>query len=568
MENQRNMILAIVLSALVLIGWTTFASHFFPPANPPATKIVAGKEQAIPNPAAGPTADSPAAIRNRQVVLRETPRVVIQTPLLQGSINLKGARVDDLVLTGYRETIKKDSPPIRLLSPGGAPDAYFAGFGWSGDGVALPGPDTVWSTDAKTLTPAAPVTLSWTNPTGQTFAIRIAVDQKYMFTIDQTVANKGTAPVAVRPYALISRVGISPDPSTWTMHTGPVGAFGSAANYSINFKDLDSAGANGEHFDDVNWLGFGDKYWLTALAPAGAVPTDAAFRAGSGQRYQAELAAKADILQPGKVLTVSQHLFAGAKEVSVLDAYEKNLGISQFDKAIDWGWFYWFERPIFWVLDHLFWLVGNFGFAIMLLTLIVRGLMFPIAHKQFKSMAAMRVVQPKMKALQEKHKDDKATLQQEMLKLYQTEKINPLSGCLPMFLQVPVFYALYKVLLLSIEMRHQPFILWIKDLSAPDPLTPVNLFGLLPFEPPHMLHLGILPILLGITMWLQFKLNPQPMDEAQKQVFSIMPWVLMFVMAPFAAGLQLYWVVSNTLTILQQKWLYSRNPQMKQATAK
>ena len=562
------MILAIALSAIVLIGWTFVAGHFFPTANPPATKIEAGKEKVVPNPAASPAADAPSAIRDRAIVLRESPRVVINTPQLAGSINLKGARIDDLTLTAYRETIAKNSPPIRLLSPGGAPDAYFAGFGWAGDGVALPGPETLWTADAKELTPTSPVTLSWTNPSGQTFSIRVSIDQKYMFTIDQTVANKGAAPVALRPYALVSRVGISKDPSTWTMHTGPIGVFDGAANYKVNFKDLDGAGADGMRFAAPSWLGFSDKYWLTALAPAGGAHEDAAFRAGSGQRYQAELAGEQAILPPGKALTISQHLFAGAKEVSVLDGYEKSLNITQFDKGIDWGWFYWFERPIFWVLDHLFRLVGNFGVAIILLTLIVRGLMFPIAQKQFKSMAAMRVVQPKMKALQERHKDDKATLQQEMMKLYQAEKINPLAGCLPMFLQVPVFYALYKVLLLSIEMRHQPFVLWIRDLSAPDPLTPINLFGLLPFEPPHMLHLGILPILLGITMWLQFRLNPQPMDEAQKQVFSIMPWVLMFVMAPFAAGLQLYWVVSNTLTILQQKWLYSRHPHMKEAIAK
>ena len=568
MENQRNMILAIALSAIVLIGWTFVASHFFPTANPPATKIEAGKEKILPNPAASPAADAPAAIRDRAIVLRESPRVVIRTPLLAGSINLKGARVDDLTLTAYRETIAKNSPPIRLLSPGGSPDAYFAGFGWAGDGVALPGPDTLWTADAKELTPTSPVTLSWTNPSGQTFSIRIAIDEKYMFTIDQTVANKGATPIAIRPYALVSRVGISKDPSTWTMHTGPIGVFDGAANYKVNFKDLDGAGANGMRFAAPSWLGFSDKYWLTALAPAAGAHQDAAFRAGSGQRYQAELAGEQTILPPGKALTANQHLFAGAKEVSVLDGYERNLGITQFDKAIDWGWFYWFERPIFWVLDHLFRLVGNFGVAIILLTLIVRGLMFPIAQKQFQSMAAMRIVQPKMKALQERYKDDKTTLQQEMMKLYQAEKINPLAGCLPMFLQIPVFYALYKVLLLSIEMRHQPFVLWIRDLSAPDPLTPVNLFGLLPFEPPHMLHLGILPILLGITMWLQFRLNPQPMDEAQKQVFSIMPWVLMFVMAPFAAGLQLYWVISNTLTILQQKWLYSRHPHMKEAVAK
>ncbi len=252
------------------------------------------------------------------MVLAETPRIAIKTPLLAGSINLKGARIDDLVLTGYSETIKKDSPPIRLLSPGGSPDAYFAGFGWSGDGVALPGPDTVWMANAQDLTPGSPVTLSWTNPTGQTFAIRIAVDQKYMFTIDQTVTNKGAAPVAVRPYSLISRVGVSKDPSTWTMHTGPSGAFGGAADYSVDFKDLDEAGADGTHFNAVNWLGFGDKYWLTALAPATKAPTDAAFRAGSGKRYQAELAAQTRIVPPGKALSVSDYFFAGAKEVYVL----------------------------------------------------------------------------------------------------------------------------------------------------------------------------------------------------------------------------------------------------------
>ncbi len=558
------MILAIVLSALILIGWTFASERFFPAAKAPVTQAAAGQSQALPAPGA-----APAVIRDRRVVIASSPRVAIETPLLAGSINLKGARIDDLVLTAHRETVKKSSPPVRLLSPGGTPDAYFASFGWSGDGVALPGPDTVWTADGTNLSPTTPVTLMWTNPAGQTFSIKIAIDDKYMFSVEQRVANRGTAPVAVRPYALVSRTGISKDPSTWTMHTGPVGVFQGAANYSVNFKDLDEAGADGQRFATTGgWIGFGDKYWLTAMIPAQDSTVDAAFRAGDGQRYQAEVAHQPTILAPGKTLVTDEHFFAGAKDVKFLDAYEKSLGIMQFDKAIDWGWFYWFERPIFWVLDHLFRIVGNFGVAIILLTLIVRGLMFPIAQRQFKSMAAMRVVQPKMKALQEKHKEDKPKLQQEMLALYQAEKINPLAGCLPIFLQIPVFYALYKVLMLSIEMRHQPFVLWIKDLSSPDPLTPLNLFGLLPFEPPHMLHLGIVPILLGITMYLQFKLNPQPMDDAQKQVFAIMPWVLMFVMAPFAAGLQLYWVVSNVLTIAQQKWLYSRHPALGQAATK
>lgn len=582
MDNQRNMILAIVLSVIVLVGWTTLSSHFFPTANPPATKIEDGKEKVVPNPGADPAADSPAAIRNRGIVLKESPRIVIETPQLAGSINLKGARIDDLVLTGYRETIKKDSPPIRLLSPGGAPDAYFAGFGWSGDGVAVPGADTLWTANGDKLTPSTPVTLLWNNPTGQIFTVRIAIDERYMFSIEQTVTNRGNAPVAIKPYALVSRVGVSKDPSSATIHVGPIGAFGGAANYDVSYDNLD--GKESGFFAKVfgnravpgtnafkttgGWIGFGDKYWLAALVPNQHDPIDAAFRGAEGGRYQAQISYAPNVVVSGKSLKVTQHFFAGAKEVSTLDGYEDSLGISQFDKAIDWGWFYWFERPIFWVLDNLFRLIGNFGVAIICLTLIVRGLMFPIAQKQFKSMAAMRVVQPKMKALQEKYKNDKPKLQQEMLALYQSEKVNPLAGCLPMFLQIPVFYALYKVLMLSIEMRHQPFVLWIKDLSAPDPLTPINLFGLLPFEPPHMLHLGILPILLGITMYLQFKLNPQPMDDAQKQVFAIMPWVLMFVMAPFAAGLQLYWVVSNTLTIAQQKWLYSRHPALKEAPAK
>lgn len=566
MDNQRNMILAVVLSAIILIGWSFASERFFPTPKPAATS-----KSTTASPSASPAVaiDSATAVRSLGQVMGESPRIAIETPKLKGSIALKGARIDDLVLTTYRETIRKSAPPVRLLAPGGTQDAYFANFGWTGDGTMLPGPTTVWTADGTRLTPATPVTLSWKNPAGQLFTIRIAIDPEYMFTVEQRVANQGQAPVAVRPYALVSRVGHSKDPSTWTMHTGPIGAFNGAANYDVDFKDLDEAGTAGVRFTTTGgWLGFGDKYWQTALIPDQKRPVDTAFRAGSANRYQAELAYAPVILAPGKALAVTQHFFAGAKEVKLLDAYERDLGITQFSKAIDWGWFEVFERPIFWILDELFKLVGNFGVAIILLTLLVRGLMFPIAQKQFKSMAGMRRVQPKMKALQERHKDDKAKLQQEMLALYQSEKINPLAGCLPIFLQIPIFYALYKVLMLSIEMRHQPFVLWIKDLSAPDPLTPINLFGLLPFEPPHMLHLGILPILLGITMWLQFKLNPQPMDETQKQVFAIMPWVLMFVMAPFAAGLQLYWVVSNILTIAQQKWLYSRDPLLKEAEAK
>jgi YidC/Oxa1 family membrane protein insertase len=567
-DNQRNLILAIVLSALVLFGWSFLSEKFFPTANPPATKVVDGKSVAVPQPHADPALDSPARIRDRALVLRESPRVKIESPMLAGSINLKGARIDDLVLPTYRETIEKDSPPIRLFSPSGTADAYFAGFGWSGDGVALPGPDTLWTASATTLSPGRPVTLSWTNPQNLRFEIGLAIDDAYMFTVTQKVSNGTGGAVAVRPYGLVSRVGESKDPDSWTVHTGPIGVFNGSANYSVNFKDLDEAGSAGERFSTTGgWLGFGDKYWLTALIPNQSATAETAFRSGGDKRYQAEAILAPAIVPPGKTVTTTTHFFAGAKEVALLDRYERDLGVKQFDKAVDWGWFYWFERPIFWVLDNLFRLVGNFGVAIILLTVIVRGLMFPIAQKQFASMAAMRAVQPKMKELQERHKDDKPKLQQEMLALYQREKINPLGGCLPILLQIPIFYALYKVLLITIEMRHQPFALWIHDLSAPDPMTPINLFGLLPFTPPSMIAIGVLPILLGITMWLQFKLNPAPMDPVQLQVFGIMPWIFMFIMAPFAAGLQLYWTVSNILTIAQQKWLYSKHPGLKEATA-
>ena len=499
MDNQRNMILAIVLSALVLFGWSALSDRFFPTANPPSTKVVDGRQVALPKPEASP--DPVSAIRDRAVVLGESPRLRIDTPRLQGSINLKGARIDDLVLPTYRETIKKDSPPIRLLSPAGTKDAYFAGFGWSGEGLILPGPDTVWTASAPLLAPGKPVTLSWENGESQRFEIILAVDGNYMFTATQKVSNGGTGAIAVRPYSLVSRAGVSKDPDSWTNHTGPMGAVNGVAKYDVNYKDVDAAGPEGVRLGSKGgWFGFVDKYWLTAVIPDQSASIDAAFRTNGNKNYQAEFSGRPAIVQPGKAASQTSRFFAGAKEVPTLDAYAKDLGIAQLDRAIDWGWFIWFEKPIFYLLDWLFRMVGNFGAAIILLTCIVRGLMFPVAQRQFKSMASMRAVQPKMKELQERHKDDKTKLQQEMLALYQREKINPLGGCLPIVLQIPIFYALYKVLMLTIEMRHQPFALWIHDLSAPDPLTPLNLFGLLDFTPPHVIAIGVLPILLGITM--------------------------------------------------------------------
>jgi len=572
-NDTRNMILAVVLSALVLLGWTMLSDRFLPAPPPPANKVESPQTKpAEPQPqATTPAAQAPVKVRARSQVLAESPRLPIRTHSIQGSINLKGARFDDLVLLKQRQTIAKDSQPVRLLSPAGAPAAYFATFGWTAQGIQTPAADSQWTASAPALQPNHPVTLSWSNGTGQTFQLIVSVDEDYLFTVRQKVLNAGGGAIAVRPYGLVSRSSMSEDRSSWTMHVGPVGVFNGAAQYDVSYENLrgeepgffaklfgTSAKAGRNSFSsDGGWLGFTDKYWLTALAPVGNPQMAASFTGTAGGGFQADYAEPQQIVPPGGAVQADTRLFAGAKEKALLDRYE-DAGITRLSKSIDWGWFEWFMRPIFDLLNWLFHVTGNFGVAIICLTIIVRMLMFPVAQKQFKSMAAMRKVQPKLKALQERYKNDKARQQQEMLKLYQQEKINPAAGCLPILLQIPVFYALYKVLMVSVEMRHQPFVLWIKDLSAPDPLTPVNLFGLLDFNPPGFLHLGVLAILLGVTMWLQFKLNPQQMDPTQQQIFSLMPWVMMFVLAPFAAGLVLYWVTSNILTIAQQWWLYRR----------
>mgnify|MGYP003578844078 CR=1 FL=1 len=557
MNENRNMLLAIVLSALVLIGWSLLSEQFFPTAGPQTQQVEDGAVRPAPTPDVGPPRGGPEPIRPSQVVLAETPRVKIETPRLQGSLNLKGARFDDLVMVQQRETIDPESPPVRLLSPAGTRDGYFAQFGWSGQGAATPDSDSVWTASAPTLSPGKPVTLSWSNPTGQRFELIVSVDDGYLFTVRQRVVNGGTSAVGLRAFGLASRANKSADPSSWTQHVGPMGFLGGKANYDVDWETLDENKAGITVDSRGGWLGFTDKYWLTALVPAGGAAIEGSFRKSASGAYQADYAGTPFVVAPGQAVTAEARLFSGAKEKHYLDRYEDE-GITKLSKSIDWGWFEWFMRPIFDLLNWLFGVLGNFGLAIIALTVIVRTILFPIRDKQFRSMAGMRKVQPKMKALQERYKDDKPKLQQEMLNLYREEKINPAAGCLPILLQIPIFYALYKVLLVSVEMRHQPFYLWIKDLSAPDPLTPLNLYGLLDFTPPAFIAIGVLPILLGITMWIQFKLNPQQPDPVQAQIFSIMPWVLMFVMAPFAAGLQLYWVTNNILSIGQQWWLYKR----------
>jgi YidC/Oxa1 family membrane protein insertase len=554
-NDSKNLILAVALSALVLLGWTWAANRYFPTANPPSTKVVNGKQQPLPQPSAQPSGQpTPAKLQSVNAALAAGPRVRIQTPSLSGSINLKGAQIDDLVLVTQKQTIAKDSPPVRLLSPLGTPGSLIAQFGWTGQAAQVPALDALWTADSQLLSPGRPVTLSTQTLDGTRYQIKIAVDDGYLFTVQQSVTNASGHPLSVRPIGLVSRASQSVDKSTWQNHVGPIGVFDGKANYDVNWKDLDEG--KSETFGNASgWLGFTDKYWLTALVPQGAMNGE--FRRSPSGGYQADYALAPTSIAPGQTISTQTQLFAGAKEKAWLDRYE-DAGITKLSKSIDWGWFEFFMRPIFDLLMFLFHTVGNFGVAIICLTLIVRAIMFPIAQKQFQSMAAMRKLQPKMKAIQERFKDDKQRQQQEILKLYQAEKVNPAAGCLPIVIQIPIFYALYKVLVVSVEMRHQPFVGWIKDLSAADPLTPVNLFGLLHFTPPAMLAIGVLPIIVGATQWLSMKLNPQPMDPAQAQVFAIMPWFLVFVMAPFAAGLQLYWITNNLLTITQQWWLYRK----------
>jgi YidC/Oxa1 family membrane protein insertase len=554
-NDTKNLVLAVLLSVAVLVGWAWVANRYFPTANAPSTKVEAGKQQPVQQPSSQPSAPStPKALKSVTAMLSSTPRVSIRTPSLAGSINLKGAQIDDLLLLDHKQTIAPNSPPVRLLSPLGAPGAYIAEFGWTAQGTQTPTLDTIWTADSQQLTPGHPVTLGTQMPDGTRYRIKIAVDDGYLFTVEQSVLNGSGRPVTVRPIGLVSRAGQSADRSTWTNHVGPIGVFDGKADYDVNWKDLDKNGTV-SFSNGTGWLGFTDKYWLTALVPSGSAAASFVHSPTGG--YQADYSSTPAVVAPGQVLTTQARLFAGAKEKSWLDRYE-DAGIPKLTKAIDWGWFEFFMRPIFDLLMFLFHTFGNFGLAIIALTFIVRAIMFPVAQKQFQSMAAMRKIQPKMKAIQERFKDDKQRQQQEILKLYQTEKVNPAAGCLPIVLQIPVFYALYKVLLVSVEMRHQPFILWIKDLSAPDPLTPINLFGLLHFTPPAILMIGVLPILVGLTQFMSMKLNPQAMDPAQQQIFAIMPWMMIFIFAPFAAGLQLYWITNNLLTIAQQYWLYRK----------
>jgi YidC/Oxa1 family membrane protein insertase len=556
--DSKNLLLAIVLSAAVLFGWSFLAERYFPaapPAPPAATGAADGPAGVAPAPGAPAVAPAPVAA---EVAARAGPRVAIRTPVLTGSISLAGARIDDLVLTRYYQSVEPGASPVRLFAPSGAVGSYFAGFGFF-EGPGAPPPDAVWSASGTELAPGKPVTLSWTNAQAQTFEILLSVNRNYLFDVTHRIVNRGSQAAVARPYALIARTGPSADPDNFVAHVGPVAVFSNTLEQP-NFDEVADVVAGLRYSATGGWLGFGDKYWLAALVADPAASVEASFRHGAGDRYQADMARSALIAAPGAVVEAKSRLFAGAKEVEALRAIKNDLGVQRFDDAIDWGWFWFIAKPMFDLLHFLFKLVGNFGVAIMLLTLVVRLILFPIANKQYISMNRMKELAPKLKEIQDRHKGDPQALQQAMMKMYQTEKVNPLAGCLPILLQIPIFFALYKVLLLATEMRHQPFALWINDLSAPDWLTPVNLFGLLPFTPPAFIAIGVLPIILGVTMWLQQKMNPAPLDPIQAKVFGVMPWLFMVLMAPFAAGLQLYWATNNVLSIAQQWWLTKRHP--------
>lgn len=566
-QENRNLILAVLLSAIVLFGWTFLAERFFP--TPPAATA-----PAAPSPAAAPGVSVPTGVQPTlpigpqpvSAVVGATPRVAIDTPRLKGSVNLVGARIDDLVLRDHKVSIKPDAAPIRLFAPSGAANAYFAGFGWVGPGA--PPLEAQWTASAPVLAPGKPVTLSWASPQGLNFQITLAVDENFLFTVTQRVTNGSGSPIALRSFGYVNRTGRGPETDAFNLHVGPIAVLeGTLKEGEIGFDKLRDDGP--QSFNSTGgWLGITEKHWFAALIPDQKAKIEARFTAADGDRYQTDWLKPSETLAPGQATQTVSHLFAGAKEVKLLNQVRDDLGVPLFDRALAWGWFWFIAQPIFQLLQWLYGLTANYALAILGLTLIVRAVLYPIANRQYASMAKMRIFAPKMKELQEKYKDDKPKQQAELMELYKREKINPLAGCLPILLQIPIFYALYKVLLISVELRHQPAFLWIKDLSAPDPLTPLNLFGLIPWQPPAIIALGILPIILGITMWAQFKLNPQPMDEIQQKVFAWMPWIFMFMMAPFAAGLQVYWIVNNLVSIAQQWVLIRKYPAPAPAPAK
>ena len=567
-DQNKNLILAMVLSLVVIGTWT----YLFPPETPvaPTTDpaVVQNEGALVP-----PVAEAEAAAPDTQDMAgaQEAGRVEIDTPALSGTISLLGGRFDDLSLKGYRETLDEDSPIVTLLRAQGQAHAYYALYGWVPGGQTaaedVPGQNTVWTVESgEVLTPDSPVTLKWDNGNGMIFRRTISVDDKFLFSITQSVENTGTTAQRMAPYGVLARHGEPDDlKGFFILHEGVIRQgdeereqldYGDIAD--LDYDDREGARADILTVEKHGWIGFTDHYWMTTLIPAEGQQFNAAVRYSEPRdQYQTQVRLPTMDVAPGASAAVTTQLFAGAKEWETIRAYQNDNGIYQFLDSIDWGWFFLLTKPIFAVLHWLNGLIGNMGWAIICLTLLIKALLLPLAWKSYVSMAKMRELQPEMEKLKEKAGDDKAKLQQEMMALYKKEKVNPASGCLPILLQIPIFFSLYKVIFVTLELRHAPWFGWIRDLSAPDPSSILNVFGLMPWGVPELgvfafMSLGILPILLGVSMWLQQKLNPAPTDPTQAAIFAWMPWVFMFMLGRFASGLVVYWIANNTITFIQQ----------------
>ena len=573
-ENNRNFLLAIVLSIGVLFAW----QFFFVPRHPGEQKPPADQTQVQPGPAgpSQPGTETPAigggtqpggaatAVLTREEALAASPRIAIDTPSLKGSIALKGGRIDDLTLMDYRETVDPGSPHVVLLSPAGGPLPYYTEYGWAGGDkdLALPTADTLWTAaNSGALTPQSPVTLTYDNGKGLKFTRTITVDDKYMFTVTDAVTNGGADPVAISPYGLVYREQIPPKTSYWILHEGLIGVFDESYEPLTYKKAMALNGTQMKFTSKSGWLGITDKYWATVLVP----PQDKGFNAqftgttlGDQGQFRTDFVMSPLEVAPGATAESKNQLFAGAKEVHLVDAYAKSNNIPKFDLLIDWGWFYFLTKPMFFALDFFFKLFGNFGIAILIVTLCIKLVLFPLANKSYVSMSKMKKLGPEMQRIKERYGEDRVRQQQAMMELYKKEKVNPASGCLPILVQIPVFFSLYKVLFVTIEMRHAPFFGWIRDLSAPDPTSVFNLFGAIAWQPPEFLMIGVWPLIMGFTMWMQMKLNPAPPDPVQQKVFAWMPVFFTFLLAHFPAGLVIYWAWNNSLSVLQQSVIMSR----------
>ncbi|ORE94405.1 membrane protein insertase [Stappia sp. 22II-S9-Z10] len=596
MGDNRNMFLAIGLSLAVIVLWQFFfiepqleaqrqveleqqtraaQSETIAPGAAPGTTAPGSAASGSDIPSA-PQADGavtqPATPGAAAAAIAEAPRVPIETPSVDGSINLAGARLDDLKLKDYHVTPDKSSDEVVLLAPTGTSDPYFVETGWvpgSGQDVAVPTSSTVWTlTEGETLTPNTPVTLSWDNGAGLIFRRTISVDEHYMFTTVQSVENTTEAAVALHPYSRVRREGEVETSGYFILHEGFLGVMGDEGLVQENYGDVAESGTNNLPRSGSGWLGITDKYWATAIIPDPGTTFNPRFLYRTQNNlpaYQADYLADAVTVEPGTTVEATARVFAGAKETKLIQSYEDTLSIDRFNLMIDWGWFYFITKPMFYVLDFIQGIVGNFGVAILITTVLVKLVFFPLAQRAYTSMAKMKALQPKIKQMQERYKDDRVKQQQAMMELYKKEKVNPLAGCIPILIQIPVFFSLYKTLFVSIEMRHAPFFGWITDLSAPDPTSVFNLFGLIPYDPSAVpvigsfLAIGVWPLIMGITMWLQMKMNPAPPDPTQAMIFNIMPIFFTFLLASFPAGLVIYWAWNNSLSVLQQYVIMRRH---------